>query len=398
MGDYKPYLFVLALAIAACGNNPKSSDDVVTNNSTNNSNNSNNIDVNNANTNNANNVNNANNRHTNNGPGCSEVGGSSLSTPRTNHEPPRCSDECPPPACNESIDTIDWRFASVVSSFELLNDAENAHDYTGDDEPDNMFGPSVLQTLRIADQNTQIQAMIEDGSYVLVLHYRGLDELSGGEYLLGFWRGEWDGIEELSAQGGNPILVDSSSSDPACQDCAWPAYYVGDSILAVNQVSSGYYSRLPLPMVVFGSMLEVPLMGATIAADVVVENTSVEGGIGLANGRIGGVVRAADFFRTLNEFADENCKCLDLAGPLTSWNTETRSGTCNGTADGDACRAEGKEDCALLVDACPVVMARGSVALDVDTDGDETPDGWSMATKFTAYGAVVTGITPPPTP
>jgi len=364
---------IAGLVFVGCGDDPPATNNNPTTNNNNPTTNNNNPTTNNNNptTNNNNPTTNNNNPTTNN------------NNPMPDVDPPKCSDPNPPARCGESPDGYAWGTASIINTFAIAaGDEECCFDYNGDGVPDNALG-GILEAFGLPDINASIQDGIDSGSIALLLEHSGLTALTGGNFTINFWLGIWDGITEL-AQTGNTIAIDPVSIDAGTQP---QAYVPGATLTAAGAVTAGPGTIL-LTLELLGTPLSLRISGARVTASVDAANSSLDNGVSLNNGKLGGYVKVADVMDAINLYAS-TCDCLGLnGGNLVNYNPATVTATCATVTD--TC-AEG-DTCSTIATQCPTLAGVIGFIADVDADGDGTEDALSIGATFTAAGATITGV------
>ena len=374
--DWKYGLAVALVAgLGACGDDDTAANNAPGNNTTNNA-------TNNTATNNSNNTNNS---DTNNATTNNTTNNDTNNTVVPIDDPPKCGDANEPARCSEDPSSYMWKTASVIDSLVVAGPEDDCcFDFTGDGEPDNGLG-ELLGTFPDLDVNTGLADNIADGSLVIILEHDDLTDLAGGSYVVNFWVGDWDGITGYDPAGGNAVKIKPESIDAGAQ----PQAYLPDALLANNKVEAGPGTFI-LSIDLLGSPLELRLVSTRITADLNAAASSIDNGVALTNGKLGGVIRVEDIIVGVNKFA-ETCTCLGISGELIDWDNASQSGTCQDTA-GSTCVADGEDTCDSIADNCSLIADLLPGFADVDLDGDEQFDGFSLAATFTTVGAKITGV------
>jgi hypothetical protein len=209
-----------------------------------------------------------------------------------------------------------------------------------------------------------------------------------------------------ACQHGNPLTIDPSSVDSG----TFPHARVQNAVIDGDSLTAGP-GTVRLDIEVLETPLSLTISQAKITADVDSSMSSIEDGVWMTNGRLGGVVRLDDVLHALNGFAETSCGCLELEGdPLVTYDPDNvgcyrddvdLDGTYEGkdcqcnvvTADANACEAAGESTCATIASNCGLVYGALPSVADVDTDGDGINDAISIGATFETVGANITGIT-----
>lgn len=367
---------IAGLGLIACG------DDEPSNNSSNNTS-TNNTQTNNTQTNNTQ----TNNTQTNNTQTNNTSTNNNNNTPDV--APPGCDDPNPPARCAESPDGFAWGTASIIDTFAVASEEEPCcFDYNGDGAPDNALG-GILGLL--GDVNASIQEGIDSGSIVIALEHAGLTSFDGGDFTVNFWLASWDGITAIDPAGGNTIVIDPAAIDAGTQ----PQAYVPGAVLAGTDVTAGP-GTIALSIDLLGAPISLTISGARISAQVNTAASSLENGVALTDGKIGGYVKLEDLFTAVNAYAG-TCTCLGLPAQtdLITWDPATLTGSCAtvSAVNLEACETEGNSGCATLGGTmCGTLLNLAPGLADVDADKDGTEDSMSIGATFTAVGAKITGV------
>ena len=329
----------------------------------------------------------------------------------TTMEPEVNCDSDPRPArCDADPGTFtEWGPASVVATLEVVSDTSCCFDYDGDDENDNGLG-DLLATAGSSfgfsadEANAAIQGAIDDGSIALVLEHQDLTE-AGGDFAINFLLGDQDGEFTAPVEaGGNNYTINPSSFDEG----VWPQARVGNANLDGTSVTGGP-GTVGIAISLFGAQLNLRVTAAQVNASVDEARTAFDGtGVALVDGEIGGLIKAADLFDSLNNFFDNTCGCVTgVEGDLISFNPDDianpETTLCAAAPDTSACdeNDDAQSACATIVDNCETVVGFLPLLLDIDSRrigedceaGEEiTCDSLSVGLEFTAHGAAITGV------
>ena len=384
---------VACLAAFGCGDDDSSS------NNTNNSNNQNNVN----NTNNANNTNNENNtnnqNNTNNENNTNNQNNTNNFTVPIFEPPPSCDDPNPPARCADNPADVEWAPSSVLATLVLEEDGECCFEYDentpdGDQDPDSGLAGVIGILADLSEVNDTIAASIDSGDLIVVLEHQGLTALDAdAQFTVNFYVGSLDAATTmLDPMGGNLVLINPASFDG---DTAQAQAYLPDATLTGTDVAAGP-GVFVLSLELFGTTLSLTITQTQIEASVDTENSSVENGVALVQGRLGGVVTLEDLGNAFNGAA-AGCECFGIEGDLVNYDADAVELSCTGTPDEAACTEAGDDTCAEL--AGTLSMACGGLSFatgltDVDTTGDRTPNAFSIGATFETYGAVINGVEP----
>ncbi len=314
-----------------------------------------------------------------------------------------------PERCDQSFDDIEFGSVSLVNDFVIAGrkigdeqiDPECCFDYTGNSEIDNALGETLLTVSAetFESVNASIAESIADESLLLMFEHAGLTDLSASEdYELNFWLGEYDGAGDL--------FIDPASVDEGI----YPQAVVENAIIQDGDLSAGPGS-VALNIELLDTPLSLLISQTQIEAEVDMDNSSIEDGVVLINGKLGGVIRLSDVYDGLNTFTD-SCDCYGLGDDeqLIDYELDPSQGfvvSCNaGNSEADVCESVclddngdpiedcddgGASTCATLAESCGMLGILPSFA-DIDLDEDGINDAISIGAKFTAEAAVVSGV------
>ncbi len=284
-----------------------------------------------------------------------------------------CEGANPPARCTADPSTFDFGAASVITKFTIAGAAEECcFDFDGDSNNDNALGsalgfgqaPTPLETL-----NQTLIDNIADGSLTIVLEHEGLTELTGGDFTINFFLGQYD---------GDKLMINPSSIDQGTQALA---FLPGAKLSAAGDVTAGP-GNVILNLELFGTTLELSIREAKVSASVDAANSGLETGVSLLTGKLGGLIIVQEVFDAVNKVA-ATCDCLGLEA-----GTDLISdGTC-ANLENETCEAE--STCKTVASNCGMLMAAGALA-DQDYDGG-SENAISLGATFEAKAAVIEGI------
>jgi len=268
-------------------------------------------------------------------------------------------------------------YDSIIDSLTLLEDGERGRDFTGDDEPDNALG-GLVDTL---------SGFVED------LNVNGalIDAITEGELNLGFgWPSyDSDGDRLFGPAEANFFFLVDPDEDPFTRD-SWIVpldnFIEGTGepqIRFVGEVDEDDFAslntpRFVLPLLFFGVNVDVEMLDAQLDGEVIPSDDGV-----VMDGVITGAAPVDAMWTAFNEVI-ASCDCV-TGGDLILGSGPTA--TC-AELNTDACGAGDPQPCTALPDFCALARTVIVGALDVDTDGDETPDAFSTTIAFEANSAV----------
>ncbi|MFP4597843.1 MAG: hypothetical protein ACLFVJ_06310 [Persicimonas sp.] len=294
-----------------------------------------------------------------------------------------------PERCDQSFDEAEWGPVSLVNEFSVAGrevggefDPECCFDYTGDSEIDNALGEALDNFGVMADVNTSIEESIADGSLLLMFEHAGLTDLDAGEtYELNFWLGEYNDADEL--------LIDPASID----DGSYPQAVVENAVIQDGSLSAGPGS-VALSIDLLDTPLSLLISQAQIEAEVDMDNSSIEDGVALTDGKLGGVIQVTDIYDGINSFAG-SCDCLGIDEPLIDYSIDGEgnlSAECNENADADACAEAGEDSCETIGGQCTLLSSILPSFADVDLDDDGVEDSISIGAEFSTEAAAISGV------
>jgi hypothetical protein len=312
-----------------------------------------------------------------------------------------------PARCDETFEDTEFGPGSLITSFQIAgaNDdggSDCCFDYNADQDHskatpgiDNALGVT-LDGLALGDINDGLQESIDSGDLLLVFEHDGLTGLDAGDdYALNFFLGEYDVDDNL--------LIDPASID----DGTYPQARVENASITDGVLTAGP-GIVKLTIDLLGTPLTLVISDAQIEANIDAENSSMEDGVAMTEGKLGGVIRVTDVLEAVNTYAATSCECLGLEGePLIHYNPENigcyaedpnspeegmydgKECGCNPDITPSACEGTcsdlGGSYCGLVYSIIPSLS-------DVDTDSDGEPDAVSIGANFSTEAANFTGI------
>jgi hypothetical protein len=301
--------------------------------------------------------------------------------------PPKCDDPNPPDRCAEDAAEKTWDVASIVTDLYIEGTASCCFDMTGDGSPDNGLGSLLASVGQLDGLNESVAESIESGDLTIVVEHAGLTDLAGGSFTANFWLGERDDTANtIDPAGSNGVMIDPESIDQGTH----PTAYLPMGNLADGVVTAGP-GTVNLAIAIVGLNLNLIISNAMIEAEVDAANSSLEAGVALTNGKLGGIVLADDIIAAVNAVAS-TCTCLALEGELLE---KDAMGIFQcATPDTAGCDENVSEEstCLTLVDQCALLALLPDISTDVDVNGDGLNDAVSVGATFTAAGAVIGGV------
>lgn len=300
--------------------------------------------------------------------------------------PPSCEDPDPPARC--AVDNVDeydeYGPASLVTTLALA-DSSCCFDFDKDGRNDNAL-PSIVglipNTGGLAGINETIQENIDNGSVTIILEHNGLTELAdGAEYDVSFLLGEKD-------EDNDGVNIDVASFEQG----VYPQALLPNAKLTQDgddlKLEAGP-GTVVIELNLFDLDLRLGIRNAMLEG--YIEDDSLDGGVNIVDGKIGGVLIFEDLVKTLNDVV-ETCDCL--GNPVDFYDLE--AGECKDVSDieAGACDAEGI--CGDLLDnvdtVCGGIGLIPVMAADLDTDGDGIADAISVGLEFSAEKTTILGI------
>ncbi len=369
---------LLAINIAACGDDSETgggtANNAVDNNDTNNDqNNDTNNDTNNDENNDANNA-----PNNDGGPEC----GNGVCEP--GETPDSCGQDC------EAGTPADYDYdvpGAYLSQITLVTDANIGADLNGDGQPDNALGALLNDLgglLGDTDLNAQLAEAIADGSLALGTtwpSFKGTGPADSNDVDIHFFL--------LEDADGDPSTKDEFLADPA-------SFIPGTASPLITfdgaSVSGGALDAGPSQFA-----LSIPLGGVSL--DVVVDRAGLTGdvsgdanGIDIAGGTLSGAVSLASIVDALNGYLQsDSCSCLGLNGPLIDLSAGIGPQACSGMYDDSTCADEGQDICSTIAGACVLAVPVIAGQTDIDLNGDGDPDAISVYLELEMSGTNISG-------
>lgn len=290
-----------------------------------------------------------------------------------------CESANPPARCTADPATFEFGVASVISKLAIAAGDENCcFDFDGDGEPDNGLGAALAISIdnkpAILSVNETLAENIADGTLTVVLEHAGLTDLTGGDFTINFFLGQYDTEEKLKI---NPASIDAGTQPLA--------FLPGAKLTATGGVTAGP-GNVILNLELFGTSLELSIREAKVTASVDAANSSLEEGVSLTTGKLGGLIIINEVFDAVNKVAD-TCSCLGLAAGTKLIDYSSSVPACADVSE-NTCDAE--STCAVLAQNCGMLTAAGMLA-DQDYAGGEG-NAISLGATFEAKAAVIDGI------
>ncbi|RVU48163.1 hypothetical protein EA187_01620 [Lujinxingia sediminis] len=288
--------------------------------------------------------------------------------------PARCGEEGASERCDEDPETFEFGAASKISALQIAG-ADCCFDLDGDGFEDNSL--SLAGSLA----NGSLADGIADGSLSLILEHDGLTALEvGQEFNVNFLLGA-----ESTADGE---IIDPASFDSgvAPQAVLPNATIVDDGGVSVVEAGPG---TVVIVLELFGLELSLAVRNAVISADVVAEESSLETGVTLENGRLGGLVLFQELVDTINNVT-ATCECL--GNPEKLINMEAESACIEYTEAELAGCVDDESICGDIAENCSAVTSLAPALVVHDVDGDGEKDAISVGMTFEAEPAVIAGV------
>src|SRR5690554_1315761 len=244
----------------------------------------------------ANNKNNSNNDKTDTGVVTTDTGGTDTDTGGTDKdtggETPAKKTECesanPPARCTADPSTFDFGVASVLTKLTIAggeNEEACCFDFGGEngDAVDNALGDVLTQFRQLDTINTTLADNIADGTLTIVLEHAGLTELTGGDFTINFFLGQYD---------GDKLMINPSSIDQG----TYPLAYLPNANLTSTGAVTAGPGNVILNLELFGTTLELNNREAKVSASVDAANSGADTGVSLLTGKLGGLIIVNEIF------------------------------------------------------------------------------------------------------
>ncbi len=270
-------------------------------------------------------------------------------------------------------------------------------DFTGDDTPDNALGKLVGQIGGFLggddlDVNGLLLEAIQDGTVNILLEQVDLDDTdptNDTEFVVNGYYGananpSGDPLADYNANlgGDGDFLVSPSSFAPNGQ----PLISFGGASTVGGAFEAGP-SPFTLSFPLGEISLTVTVSGTQIAGTAAVGPNGA--GLEITEGKLGGYVHIEDLISALNGYADSNCGCLGLPGPLVNYTNESTF-SCNKPSNNTCTSDDGF--CNELNQYCSIALPVIKSVLDVDSGGLPAKDSLSVGVWFEATSANLVGL------
>ncbi|RAL24645.1 hypothetical protein DL240_00095 [Lujinxingia litoralis] len=299
--------------------------------------------------------------------------------------PPRCGEEGASERCDADPETFEFGTASKISELKIADDT-CCYDFDDNNNIDNALGglANLIPNGGVDVANDAIAEGIADGSISLVLEHDGLTALEAGQnFNINFMLGA------QSTENGE--LIDPASFDQgtAPQAVLPNATIIDDGGIPVVEAGPG---TVVIVLEFFGLELALSVRNATIEADVVAEESSLEEGVTLENGRLGGLIIFEELIDEVNKVG-ANCGCLGNPETLVDLVAlDNGEPACPEFSEAqlDSC-VDDEAICGDIAGFCGTIPLVSSLA-DIDIDGDGDADAFSAGLTFSAVPAVIAGV------
>lgn len=299
--------------------------------------------------------------------------------------PPSCDDADRPERCDADAETFEWAPASVITELEIA-DGSCCFDLTGDNNINNAL-PNIPGLDR-HDINQSIAQGIADGSFTLILEHEPLDGeleiVAGQEFNIAFLLGE----EAEAPEEG--FYIDPVSFEEGVHPQALLPNALIEDDNGVLIVTAGPGTVI-ISIAIAGIELQVAIRNAMIEAEI--SASSVNGGVVLENGILGGIILYEDLVDAVNRFG-ATCDCLDNPVMMIDPSEPVASDQCIldvPTEQIETCTGE-ESICGTIANLCGAIPLAPALAADLDTTGDGNKNAFSAGITFEAEGAVILGL------
>lgn len=286
-----------------------------------------------------------------------------------------CSGPTPPPQCNPNA----LGPGTLISKFVIATDKSCCRDFSGDGSLDNQLG-TLLSSLRNigTDINANVKDAITTGAYLQMLEARNWrDPQNDGALTLGFVRGkdtDQDPNNNLNGMSSFRIF-DASFNEMGAPVQSFKSVTVSNSELIAKEGTM----TLPMPGLISGGLLlEDVLLVAKVQPNA---NLNQGGGFGLTDIQISGVLKKETLYGVANQIA-QRCECLKQ----DIFKNDNGRYLC--LLEKDVCTQDPTQDCQTVGSAafCDYLEIANNFA-DVDTDGDNKADAFSIGINATSVPA-----------
>ena len=239
--------------------------------------------------------------------------------------------------------------------------------------------------------NDMIQESIDDGDLNLVLEHEGLDAIEAGQ--------EFD-INFLFA---TEVTPDGAMIDPASFDSGTHPHALlpnaeivdEDGMLRVNAGPGSVFLSLDIGGLTddidLDMEVDLTISNAIIEADLVASDSSIDGGVVLENGELGGLILFDELLAVVNDLAAD-CECLGNPDPLFDEEGESECDfSDHEDGEGELMCTEEEELCDMLGEYCSYISIIENLT-DVDTDGSGETDAFSAGIEFGTDATVILGV------
>jgi hypothetical protein len=286
-------------------------------------------------------------------------------------------------------------------------------DYTGDGVADDAFGAilGLMGPLGVfdVDPDVMVEQVLENGTLVKVFDWRELaPDLVSGDVQLSVFDGEWTDptthADRIVGQGH--VAFRRSSFGPYG---ALDQLNAGTVTAGLVDVTGNQFT-LMLPWIT-GELVLVHLQEPRLEAPAAYGQSLQDGCLGLCTvdedrgeehiprivvgAKLGGIVAADEMLTHMDAFYRQ-CACagVDPTSPVFVWQENTDTGvfeiSCTANT-GDPLSCDSADPCANLTMMCSVIPIFGNT-LDVDQDGNNVPDGWSIGLRLGFSGTTLDPI------
>ena len=266
-------------------------------------------------------------------------------------------------------------------------------DLNDDGQVDNALAGLIPMLAGFMPEGTDVQSEIDkaiaEGEMAVLVEFEGVtDWANQASFTMNLFVGkdaDDDYSDNLDPDVVGDFLIDPNSLDPQ----------TGESLIAYEgaTITNGLLEGGPSTFV-----LDLPLSddlnihgqmdGATLEAQVVVNQGTDPPEIVLTDGKLGGYLNEEMIFDGLNEYLAVACECLGLSGGLIV------DGQCATDGSPENCDTEIEEekDCPVAYNACSAILAILPMTLDIDSDDDGVNDSISIGTTFSSIPARIIGV------
>lgn len=298
-------------------------------------------------------------------------------------------DNCAHPTTDPSCPMGEFGAGTFLNTIELVQDGTCCRDFTGDGNPDNKIGQYAGFLMGAGeDINANIQAAVQQGLLAYLLEYANWgNETFDADLDFRVFLGtdtDLDYADNLAGTGAFNLLPESFDMNGAPK---WP--FDNTTVNNGRLVATDGTLELFFPNLL--DEVQMLMTDVRIEADVIPPaDLASGGGVTLENGEISGALHRDLFYDSMNE-ASNACVCLQKNVFVYEPNADQYECDID-MADEMNCMMDPSSGCRFLANrqACQFFELASS-DVDIDTDGDNVNDAFSVGVRFTGIPASIAG-------